>query len=56
VVPVQLSGESHGPADGRHIVALDWKPSAGQAALVPVQFSAASQSPADARQCLAVVF
>ena len=49
---MQFSATSHGPTDARQTVAADWKPSAGQLALLPVQFSTASHGPADARQAV----
>ena len=50
LLPVQFSGTSHGPADARHSVAVDWNVSAGHVALVPVQLSTASHGPTDPRQ------
>jgi hypothetical protein len=47
--PVQLSGESHTPAELRQIVELGWKPSPGQPSFVPSQLSARSHTPADGR-------
>src|SRR5437763_1839891 len=47
--PVQLSVTSQGPAEARHTVDDEAKPSAGQLGPVPVHFSARSQGPAEAR-------
>ena len=49
LVPSQLSGTSHWPAEGRHSVPAATLASAGQATLEPEQLSATSQTPAEAR-------
>ena len=49
LVPVQYSGTSHGPADGRHTVLAGRKPSLGHVLLVPSQVSATSHTPAPGR-------
>src|SRR5206468_4158835 len=49
LVPVQYSGTSHGPADGRHTVLAGRKPSLGHVLLVPSQVSATSHTPAAGR-------
>ena len=49
LVPVQYSGTSHGPADGRHTVLAGRKPSLGHVLLVPSQVSAPSHTPAPGR-------
>src|SRR5207247_7347 len=48
-VPVQFSAGSHSPAEGRHSVNADRKPSGGQVELVPSHVSSASHTPAAGR-------
>ena len=47
--PGHISAGSHSPAEARHCVKADRKPSAGQLVLEPVQFSTSSHGPAAAR-------
>ena len=49
LVPVQYSGTSHGPADGRHTVLAGRKPSLGHVLPVPSQVSGTSHTPAAGR-------
>jgi len=49
LLPVQFSGRSHGPADGRHTVLAGRKPSLGHELLVPSQVSGTSHTPAAGR-------
>ena len=49
LVPVQYSGTSHGPADGRHRVLVGRKPSLGHVLLVPSQVSGTSHTSAAGR-------
>ena len=49
LVPVQYSGTSHGPANGRHTVLAGRKLSLGHVLLVPSQVSATSHTPAAGR-------
>src|SRR5207253_1406854 len=44
-VPGHISAGSHSPAEARHTVKPDRKPSAGHVVLVPVQLSTSSQGP-----------
>src|SRR5205823_1774245 len=48
-VPVQFSAGSHSPAEGRHSVKADRKPSGGHVVLVPSHVSSASHTPAAGR-------
>src|SRR5207253_1819996 len=48
--PVQFSVASHSPAEARHTMKLDRKPSGGQVLLVPSHVSSTSQGPAVGRQ------
>src|SRR5262245_47832377 len=48
--PVQVSAMSQVPAEGRHTVEDEAKPSAGQLSVRPLQRSATAQTPAEARQ------
>src|SRR5256885_652645 len=50
LVPVQLSGRSHGIVGGRHTTVSGRNASAGQVPLVPLHISATSQAPAAGRQ------
>src|SRR5207244_3911424 len=56
LVPVQFSGTSHSPAEGRQTVVEGWKTSAGQLLRVPLQLSATSHGPAAARQTVPAAF